>query len=214
MKIDTRGIQPYVPLIIYFVLSVALFYFLSTLEQGSNMILAVTTLLSGTLIVYTYVKQKVDKKRDVASLILQEIRYAEARIRNYLKSSSYGLYEKLLPTDNWNNNIHLFVNDLEETELDLISSFYSKCCYIDVLIEKIGEIKTSCYSKDIKKYKKTPPLEEKITLSNSNLVDRELVIKDNDTIPKIQGILFNISRSVELIYTTTIVEKLKRIANK
>lgn len=150
----------------------------------------------------------------MASLILQEIRYAEARIRNYRKSNSYGLYEKLLPTDSWNNNIHLFVNDLEETELDLISTFYSKCCYIDILIEKIGEMKTSCHYEEIKKWKKLSPLNEKINLPKDTVVERKILIKDTDEMLKIQDILLIISSNVELIYITAIVEKLRRIANK
>lgn len=73
MRIDTKEIQPYTPLIIYIVLSIVLFYFLSTLEQDSNMILAVTTLLSGTLIIYTYVKQKLIKRETWQALSCKKL---------------------------------------------------------------------------------------------------------------------------------------------
>ena len=213
MKIDTKEIKPYYPIILYIASSLIIIYFLNLSDKSSNVILAITTLLSGVLIVYTYIKQKVDRKKDVASLILQEVRYAETRIRNYLKSASYGLYDKLLPTNSWNNNIHLFVNELEETELDLISSFYSKCYYIDILIERIGDIKTSCCL--VKEGKYNPPGDGEIFIpTKENLINKEIKIKETEPTERIQQILLKISSDVELIYTTTIMEKFKNIANK
>ena len=44
-----------------------------------------------------------------------------------------------MPTVSWHKNIHLFVNDLDEYEMDLISGFYTKCEYVDILIRKIAD---------------------------------------------------------------------------
>ena len=107
---------------------------ITTILKFLNDNLGAVTFVVGFLAIYIYVKQKKDRKRDAAKLILQEIRYAEQQIRNFRIAQSYSLASKLLPTNSWNNNIHLFVKDLEETEIDMISAFYSKATYIDSLI--------------------------------------------------------------------------------
>ncbi len=102
------------------------------------------TLVVGGLAIYLYLKQKKDHKRNAARLILQEIRYAEQKIRRYREIKSYKLYDRLLPTNNWNDNIHLFIKELKETHnLDLISDFYGKAIYIDTLIQMMSEAKNN-----------------------------------------------------------------------
>lgn len=101
---------------------------------------ATTTIFAGSFAFLVYLHQKASFKRDAALLILQEIRFAEAQIKRYNPVVGYQFYEKLLPTDSWNKNIHLFVNDFEESQIDAISLFYSKAHYLDEVISKISEL--------------------------------------------------------------------------
>lgn len=101
--------------------------------------IGVITLLVGTFVFVVYLAQKKDHKRDAAKLILQEIRYAEAKVRNYRVHHSYTFTEKILPTNSWNANISLFVTELKETELDLISKFYSNAAHLDDVIKAISD---------------------------------------------------------------------------
>jgi len=96
------------------------------------------TLLVGGFAIFLYLKQKRDKKRDAANLIVQEVRYAETQVRNYRASKTYPLSSTILPTRSWNENIHLFVSDLSESEIDLISTFYSQAAFVDNLINEIA----------------------------------------------------------------------------
>lgn len=66
-----------------------------------------------------------------------------------------------MPTNSWNNNIHLFVKELKETEIDLISKFYSNATYLDNLINKISDLRNQNYSllKIPLKHIKLPELE-------------------------------------------------------
>lgn len=106
---------------------------------NSNFFIALVTFCVGSFAIYLYVKQKRDYKRDAAKLILQEIRYAEQKIRKYREVRKYKLYDRLLPTNSWNDNIHLFIKDLKEVQnLDLISDFYAKASYIDTIIATIS----------------------------------------------------------------------------
>ncbi len=62
--------------------------------------LGAVTFAVGSLAIYLYLKQRADKKRDAARLILQEIRYVEQQIRN--SKANMGVYllsTKLLPTN-------------------------------------------------------------------------------------------------------------------
>jgi hypothetical protein len=97
------------------------------------------TLVVGVFVFFIYRFQKKDRKSDAAKLVLQEIRYAEAKIRNYRVHHSYTFTEKILPTNSWNANIGLFVKDLKETELDLISVFYSNAAYLDDVLKTISD---------------------------------------------------------------------------
>lgn len=109
----------------------------------SNFFVAIITLLVGGLAIFLYWKQRNDNKRDKARLILQEIRYAEDQIRKSktIGDGNFQLAIKLLPTNSWHQNIHLFVNDLKESQLDLISSFYSQAAYLDEVIHTISDEK-------------------------------------------------------------------------
>ena len=110
--------------------------FVIAFNQGVGLI----TLVVGLLAIYLYLKQRKDNKRQVASLILQEIRYAEQKIRDHRKFKAYKFYDTLLPTNNWYVNINLFVKDLKETEIDLISRFYSQAVYVDSLIKHLANL--------------------------------------------------------------------------
>jgi len=101
------------------------------------------TLLVGSVAIWTYNKQKQDVKRKAAKLILQEIRYAEQIIRNARTQASgnYSLSDKLLPINSWHENIDLFVKDLKESHIDLISRFFSQAQYLDVIIRSISDKK-------------------------------------------------------------------------
>jgi hypothetical protein len=101
---------------------------------------AITTVIVGFFAIYLYLKQKRDHKKDAALLILQEIRFAEQKIRQQRAYKFYKFSEKLLPTNNWNKNIHLFISDLSESELDLISRFYAHAEYLDIVIKQISDI--------------------------------------------------------------------------
>ena len=103
--------------------------------QFLNDNIGLVTFIVGFLAIYLYVKQKADRKRDTARLILQEIRYAEQQIRNSGRGGrGYSLSSRLLPTNSWDDNIHIFINNLKETDIDMISEFYSQAAYIDSLI--------------------------------------------------------------------------------
>jgi len=162
--------------------------------------------LVGFLAIYIYFKQKGDKKREAARLILQEIRYAEQQIGNSERGlRGYSLTSKLLPTNNWSNNIHLFLRNLEQSEIDLISKFYSKAEYIDILIGKIS---------DFKNLPKNPPKILPKTKPVPAASKQELVIVGFDLMQDTQSILRETSINIQFIYNTPAGEKLKKIVNK
>ncbi len=96
--------------------------------------------LTAMIALLVYLHQRASAKRDAALLILQEIRFAEAQIKRYNPAIGFQFYEKLLPTDNWNKNIHLFINDFEESQIDAISNFYAKTHYLDDVIRKFSQL--------------------------------------------------------------------------
>ena len=199
---------------------------ITTILKFLNDNLGAVTFVVGFLAIYLYLKQRRDRKRDAASLILQEIRYAEQQIRNakITNPPSYFLASKLLPTNSWNDNIHLFIKDLKETEIDMISAFYSKATYIDSLIVERS------------KQKINPPLIQSVPLNpppvgfgycSATLTGRRWShnkLRNNklSKLFKLQTIgefvtiqlLADVSSSVEFLYNTPAAEKLRKISER
>ena len=164
------------------------------------------TLLVGSIAVGLYLWQKADKKRSAAQLVLQEIRYAESIIRNARTQAvgNYSLSDKLLPTNSWNENIHLFVKNLEESHLDLISRFYSQALYLDVVIRCISDWK--CHQVIT-----TPPTVSQSANTPQQLPNVPLQIPIDLLANQI---LMTVTMQIELVYNSPAVEKLIEISNK
>jgi hypothetical protein len=165
---------------------------------NSNLLISIITFLVGGFAICLYIKQKVDHEKDAAKLILQEIRYAEQQIRNFRVIGSYSLADKLLPTNSWHKNIHLFVGKLKETEIDMISRFYSNSAYLDIVISKISDKKN-----DILTQINPSPSSPTIPLLPINTFE----LNSNK-------ILIEVSQKIEFIYNTPAVGKLRELAEK
>ncbi len=178
---------------------------------NSSFFLALTTSAVGYFAIYLYQRQKRDKKQDIARLILQEIRYAELKVRRHREFGQYKLYDKLLPTNSWNDNLHLFINELSESEVDLISDFYSKSSYLDVLIRAISDQRTNIAPSIIHQNTVnegiTPPIQ-------NQTIRGPMIIETQITNSITQGILNDVSLNFVFIYNTPTVERLRFIATK
>jgi hypothetical protein len=187
--------------------------------------LGVVTFVVGFAAIYLYIKQRKDRKRDAASLILQEIRYAEQQIRNAKRTTppTYFLASKLLPTNNWNDNIHLFIKDLNETEIDTISAFYAKATYIDSLI--VERSKQKINPTLVQSFPSSPQQSDSVTAQPflpGGVVPQQ--VTQQQVIQMVQvptlgehvtiQILADVSSSVEFLYNTPAVEKLRKISER
>lgn len=184
---------------------------------NSQFFFAIITLFVGSVAYFIYIQQKIDYKRKIANLILQEIRYAEQRIREAKERNSiYMLADRLLPTNSWNTNIHLFISVLEENQVDTISRFYSRAEFLDNLI------------KDIANEKAFP---KNLTQGNPIIIQPSMPFQQNNhqgivapqpsqiqleisgpTLAELQ--LKNVSSTIELIYNSPAVDSLRKIATK
>ncbi|MEK7662138.1 MAG: hypothetical protein AAB355_01380 [Patescibacteria group bacterium] len=175
--------------------------------------LGVVTLIAGAFALFLYKRQQRDYKKDAASLILQEIRYAEQQIRTARQNGdSYSLASKLLPTNSWNDKIHLFVKDLEENQIDMINTFYAKAKYIDILILKRSDQLTGPHTQQNQFSPASIPVPQNPGQLNQ-FVQVTLPIPPSPESVTI-GLLKQVSSSVEFIYNTPVVEKLRKISNK
>jgi len=177
--------------------------------------IGLVTFIVGFLAIYLYVKQKKDRKRGAASLILQEIRYAEQQVRNSDHGKlGYTLSSKLLPTNNWNDNIHLFIKDLKESQIDMISQFYSQASYIDSLIiertrQKINQ-QPSVPSADASQQSSG-----QVGISDPLEIQKQLErINQNPNLNEIitVSLLTEFSSKIEYLYNTSALEKLRKIS--
>ena len=169
----------------------------------SNLPQTLATILTALVAFGVYFKQKSDTKKDVARLILQEIRFAEQQLR-VAKENNYNYYlaNRLLPTNNWNSNIHLFVKNLESTEIDLLSKFYANVSYIDYVVGIISEYK----NKQLIEIKGEDELATVISENQQKIIKRFELSASN--------ILKEVSDKLEFIYNTPAADKLRKIYEK
>jgi hypothetical protein len=168
-----------------------------------NKNIGLVTVVVGLFAIYLYYKQKRDGKREAALLILQEIRYAEQKVRNYRSYGSYSFNEKLLPTNSWHKNINLFISNLLESELDLISKFYSSAAYLDDVISVIASQSNLLIIQ--------PPTP---TSPATDTASAPTQIASADLSLPAKKLIEGISETIEYIYNTPAIDKLRDLSKK
>jgi len=87
-------------------------------------------LITGAIAIVLYHLERHREKSNAAKIILQEIRRAENSINNVRNLCPLETIS-VLPTNSWGKYQHLFLSDLDQDELGLISNFYELCSVID-----------------------------------------------------------------------------------
>lgn len=178
-------------------------YYLYNYHQDfirSNFLTSLITLIVGGIAIILYLAQKKDSKKDAAKIILQEIRRAEQIIDSYKESGMYQFNKRIIATNSWNKNIHYFVGELDNDELDKISDLYSTGEYLDYVVKRVSDIGLDYMVEEIKKTQVT------------DATGAPTLINLKDISPAWKTKLEVISKNLELIYHSAVVEKLKKIA--
>ena len=159
------------------------------------------TAFVGLIAIFLYFQARRDNKSDAAKLVLQEIRYADQKVRNYRTYSSYNFTEKILPTNSWNKNINFFIRELTESELDLISKFFSSATYLDEVIKSIADSRNKIWIQV-----DTPSVsgDTQVAMGTGGLLENEPAKK----------LIEAISKDIESIYNTPAADKLRIISKK
>ena len=106
---------------------------------NSNIFTGIATIFTAIVAITLYYWEQRKKKRDAAKIIIQEIRRAEDLISEYKEHGAYKFTKKIIATNSWAKNIHYFVGDLAQDEVDQISSLYSTGEYLDTIIAKVSD---------------------------------------------------------------------------
>jgi hypothetical protein len=160
-----------------------------------------------------YIIQKKDARSDAAKIILQEIRRAEDVIFFYKESGKFKFTQKIIANNSWGKNIHYFVNDLTQDELDKISNLYSVGEFLDKVIYHVHEWQFN-YNSDLF-YEKTPKIKVLASIESGNpATETKEVLVEKPTSPFWTPMFKTIVDKYEPIYHSTVVEKIKEIADK
>ena len=160
----------------------------------------IVTLIAGLIAVYLYLRGRFDARRDAAKLILQEMRYADQKVRHYRTYNSYLFTEKILPTNSWHKNISFFIRKLTESEIDLISKFFSNAIYLDEVIKSIAD------KQNARQFDSPPTIESGPPAAVGT---GELPAND-----PARRIIEAVSRDIESVYNTPAADKLRHLADK
>lgn len=208
--INKNRISLYILLFGLIILSIFISLEFFSLFVNSNFFLALVTLVVGGIAIFLYLVQKINRKRDAARIIVQEIRRAEDIINDYKKTGSYHFAKKIIATNSWARNIHCFVGDLDNDELDKISDLYSTGEYLDNLVGEISEI---TLKDEIERGKEMMKIQlQQQTLIQNQQQGQPINIVVPGLVPVWKGRLDEISFKLDPIYHSSITEKLKKIA--
>lgn len=193
---------------------------------NSSFFSGIATMLTAIVAILLYYWEQRKKKRDAAKIIIQEIRRAEDLISEYKEHGGYKFTKKIIATNSWAKNIHYFVGDLAQDEVDKISSLYSTGEYLDTIIAKVSDHN---FDEQVNSYKneinniiaglQNQTISQQSTSSGDQSGAQAIPGKAQRAVPvKIQIpppwkiLLDEISYNYEPIYHSSICEKLKKIA--
>lgn len=104
----------------------------------------IVTLAAGVVAYLVYIKQKQDKKRDIANAILSEIRSAEIaidKVRDYVRDNEkVDINIKIVEYNSWTKYRYIFSNDLDGDQWREISNFYSNAELLDEVIRQANSV--------------------------------------------------------------------------
>ncbi len=183
------------------------------------------TLFTGVIAFLIYYLNRRNRKQDAAKAILQEIRRAENIIKNYKDYKQYKFKKKIIATNSWNDNLHLFVRDLSADSIDKISDLYSAGEYLDSVVDKVSNFSFDQGTKSLERLKKqfedqakpaSLTQEAQINMPGQNIppgiVGGQKVLVDVQIKAPWKDLLDEISLNYEPIYNSSICQKLKDIA--
>lgn len=109
----------------------------------SHVFVSLTIFVCTFFIVNFYKNLLKQKKKDIARLLLVEIRFAERSLEELahkLTNYVYGEYPSVLPHNSWNKSKSLFGSVFDQDELDMMQTFYATCEEIEEFIQKEREV--------------------------------------------------------------------------
>lgn len=105
----------------------------------SNLLLVIATAVAGAVTYYIYAKQRIDRKKDAANIILLEIKRAEQKLKEakqlILKDDKMPETIFAMKTANWSKYSYLFVRNFTAEEWNIIDEFYEKCSLYDEAVK-------------------------------------------------------------------------------
>ena len=131
-----KTVNPYLLLILAYVIAGSALYWQLPAFANSNFFAASMTFLVGGLAFFIYTKQKSDERINAAITLLLEIRHAEGKIDiiiDKLDKNTASDLPRVLPVNSWRLYSHLFVKDFDLDDVQLLNNFYSSCEIIEDL---------------------------------------------------------------------------------
>lgn len=109
---------------------------------NSNFFVALSTIITVAGAVWAYKLQKIQEKRQIARLLVSEIRKAEIGIEKLVEHASDVEFPVItvLPQNSWNEYSHLFTGDFNQDDSIQINNFYDIAREIEYIVRRGNKI--------------------------------------------------------------------------
>lgn len=194
---------------------------------NSNLLVAIFTIAAVFVGVWLNHRKK---RTNAAASIVQEIRRMEDIINDYRQFDKFTLYKRIVATNSWNKNLHLFSSLLDSDQMNVISDLYSTGEFLDYILRKITD---HTFEKNIKENEeekerlKKDLWPQRNTFSRDDFMfsrvmrtrrkkDKEELIEDEFELEQDfedkWSIFLDIAKNIQPVYHSTAIERLKKIA--
>lgn len=141
---------------------------------------------------FIYKEQQKEKKEEIAKAIIFELREAEKNINDFkvlggviTVDNKWIFYTKIkiLSTNNWTNNIGMFIDILDEDDISILTSFYEGCEKLNRELLNIQNIKNLWILEKAKQIQRLKvDLLENIIINNDAKIEITQLYDVNNTI--------------------------------
>jgi hypothetical protein len=108
---------------------------------NSSLFQTAVIFITGLTAFIIYHMNKYNEKKEAARIIINEIRIAEKAIQEIKNKKQVFELSVILPNNTWQHKKHLFINILDDDELNLINEFYYRCSFADLYRKMIFDVR-------------------------------------------------------------------------
>jgi len=109
---------------------------------NSNFFVGLSTILTIGGAIFLYIRQKIENRQQIATLLINDIRNAQSAVRLVRDSLNAQIIPEItvLPENNWKKHSYLFSKDIDQDDVTVINKFFSDAERISYIVTQANNM--------------------------------------------------------------------------